>query len=169
MSKKVIGSNGGETMIREAAFEDLDQIQILVKEVHMMHYEARPDVYVDVDKPMSNEYFNMLLENEAVKIFVKELENEIVAYIIFKVNEVYNVPVLKPYKNIFIDALAVKYTHRKKGYGKDLFDYTKAYGESIGANSVQLTVWDFNKAAIKFYESLGMSTRNLKMELPLGE
>jgi diamine N-acetyltransferase len=32
---------------------------------------------------------------------------------------------------------------------------------------MQLTVWEFNKNAIKFYESLGMSTMNRRMELKL--
>ena len=38
---------------------------------------------------------------------------------------------------------------------------------SEGASSLQLSVWEFNQDAINFYEAVGMSMRNRKMELNL--
>lgn len=35
----------------------------------------------------------------------------------------------------------------------------------MGAQSLQLTVWEFNKDALAFYTSLGMHTRNRRLEL----
>lgn len=32
-------------------------------------------------------------------------------------------------------------------------------------DSIQLSVWNFNKDAIEFYKSMGMTVRNIKMEL----
>lgn len=46
-----------------------------------------------------------------------------------------------------------------------LFTHIVDYAKSNEASSIQLNVWDFNENAIKFYESLGMSTRNRRMEL----
>ena len=33
-----------------------------------------------------------------------------------------------------------------------------------GLDAVELNVWAFNKSAIKFYSSLGMSVKNMKLE-----
>jgi diamine N-acetyltransferase len=39
------------------------------------------------------------------------------------------------------------------------------FAKAEGTISIQLIVCEFNKNAIKFYESVGMSARNRKMEL----
>ena len=64
----------------------------------------------------------------------------------------------------FIEDIVVDNNHRKKGIGKKLYDYLldKAIKENI--NAIELNVWSFNKSAIKFYESLGMSVKNMKLE-----
>lgn len=59
-----------------------DKISALVKEVHCIHVKNRPDVYVDVENPFTEERFKEILNDDKTKIFVAEDgNNEIIAYI----------------------------------------------------------------------------------------
>ena len=152
-------------MIREAVINDFEQLQSIVQEVHNLHCEARPDVYNDVTEPLSKDYFNGLIINNETKVFVIDIENEIVAYSILKVSKTQNIPILRPSAYVYIDDLAVKASYRNNGLGKKLFAYIKEFAKDINADSIQLNVWEFNKPAIDFYESIGMKTRNRRMEI----
>lgn len=47
--------------VREAIITDYIEINNLVKEVHNLHVENRPDVYVNTDTPLIKEDFYELL------------------------------------------------------------------------------------------------------------
>ncbi|MDP4134176.1 MAG: GNAT family N-acetyltransferase [Bacillota bacterium] len=153
--------------IREAIANDYISISNLVKEVHNLHVKNRPDVYLKVDNPFQKEQFEDLLNSNNTKIFVVEDTNskELMAYSIVQIMISRNIQILIPSQSAYIDDFCVKSSYQKKGIGKLLFEYILDYAKAKGASTVQLTVWEFNKNAIKFYESLGMSTRNRRMEL----
>nr|WP_284698154.1 GNAT family N-acetyltransferase [Thermoanaerobacterium thermosaccharolyticum] len=70
-------------------------------------------------------------------------------------------------KFVYIDDLCVSSTHRRKGVGRKLFRHIVDYVKKSGYDTLELTVWEFNSDAIKFYESLGMTTKNRRMELKI--
>ena len=74
---------------------------------------------------------------------------------------------MKPSTIAYIDDFCISSSYQHQGYGAQLFDYLKEYAKEQGATSLQLTVWEFNEPAIAFYEKMGMSTRNRRLELPL--
>ncbi|SHF32476.1 Acetyltransferase (GNAT) family protein [Thermoanaerobacter uzonensis DSM 18761] len=154
--------------IREAELNDYKSISTLVKEVHSLHVKNRPDVYVDVENPFTEERFKEILNDEKTRIFVVEdSNNEIIAYSIIEVMTTRNIPILKERKFVYIDDLCVSSNHRREGIGKKLFGYIVDYAKNSGYDALELTVWEFNSDAIKFYESLGMATRNRRMELKI--
>ncbi|MGL4850574.1 MAG: GNAT family N-acetyltransferase, partial [Clostridium sp.] len=55
----------------------------------------------------------------------------------------------------------------KQGLGKMLFNHIIEDAKKNESDLIQLVVWDFNKDAIKFYKALGMTNRNIRMELQL--
>lgn len=154
--------------IREALFNDYKSISTLVKEVHSLHVKNRPDVYVDVENPFTEERFKEILNDDKGKIFVVEdSNNEIIAYSIVEIMTTRNIPILKERKFVYIDDLCVSSNHRRKGIGRMLFKYIVDYAKKLGYDTLELTVWEFNSDAIKFYESLGMTTKNRRMELKI--
>jgi ribosomal protein S18 acetylase RimI-like enzyme len=154
--------------IREAELNDYKSISTLVKEVHSLHVKNRPDVYVDVENPFTEERFKEILNDEKTRIFVVEdSNNEIIAYSIIEVMTTRNIPILKERKFVYIDDLCVSSNHRRKGVRKKLFGYIADYAKNSGYDALELTVWEFNSDAIKFYKSLGMATRNRRMELKI--
>lgn len=156
--------------IREGNMSDFEELNVLVLEVHKLHVKNRPDVYVDVDMPLSKQYLQEILSGDSdTKLFVVENCNngELLAYSIVKVMTHKNIQIFIPMTFAYIEDFCVKASSKKKGIGKLLFEYVKNYAKSQGALSLQLVVWEFNNNAIKFYEAMGMSTRNRRMELDL--
>ena len=155
--------------IREGNINDYEEIRDLVKEVHLLHVKNRPDIYIDIENPFEKEDFEEILNSNNTKVLIaQDIDNEeIVAYSIIQVMNTRNIQILIQSKFIYIDDLCVKSNYHKQGIGKMLFKYIVNYSKEIGASSIQLNVWEFNEDAIKFYESLGMNTRNRRMEISI--
>ena len=155
--------------IRDAVANDYIEINNLVVEVHNLHVKNRSDVYVDVDNPLMREHFDDLLSANDTKLFVVEdtSNKDLVAYSIVKIMTPRSIQILAPSRFAYLDDFCVKFSHQKNGIGRFLFQHIVDYAKTEGASSLQLVVWEFNKDAIKFYEALGMSARNRRMELNL--
>ena len=48
--------------------------------------------------------------------------------------------------------------------GKALYEYALEFAKSIGCYNVTLNVWAENKAALSFYEAMGLKVQRLGME-----
>lgn len=155
--------------IRGAVRQDFNDVCNLAIQVHDLHLKNRPDVYVDVDNSMLKDYLDGVYNDTQNKLFVVENtdSNELVAFCIIKMMTTQSIPLLIQRRFALIENFCVKSGNRGKGIGKLLFQHTVNYARAKGASSLQLVVWEFNQDAIKFYDSMGMTTRNRKMELDL--
>ncbi|EHK2441507.1 GNAT family N-acetyltransferase [Clostridium perfringens] len=155
--------------IRFADKEDYKVINEIIREVHDLHVKNRPDVHIETDKSLSKEEFKEILGDDRYKMFlVQERESkEVVAFSLIQIIGPRNITILTPVKTALIDIFCVKENYRKSGIGKFLFEYIVSFVKKEEVNTLQLVVWEFNKEAIKFYESLGMQKRNISMELAL--
>lgn len=155
--------------IRGAVRQDFNDICNLAIQVHDLHLKNRPDVYVDVDNSMLENYLDGVYNDTQNKLFVVENtdSNELVAFCIIKMMTTQSIPLLIQRRFALIENFCVKSGNRGKGIGKLLFQHTVNYAREQGASSLELVVWEFNQDAIRFYDSMGMTTRNRKMELDL--
>ncbi|MCB2358224.1 GNAT family N-acetyltransferase [Clostridium estertheticum] len=154
--------------VREAISSDYIDISKLNTEVHNLHVKNRPDVF-NINNALLKEHFNNLLNTDDTKLFVVEDtdKKESIAYSTVKIIDMQSVSILIPRRVAYIDDFCVNSNYKKNGIGRLLFQYIVDYVRAEGALSLQLVVWEFNKGAICFYEKMGMSTRNKKMELNL--
>jgi ribosomal protein S18 acetylase RimI-like enzyme len=158
-----------ELIIRKAEFSDHEQIRTLVKEVHKLHVINRPDIYEDVLDPFTEVRYKSLLEDSKTEAYVAVSGDELAAYAFIKFISPAKIDLLKQYLICYIDDFCVKESFQRKGVGKKLFEYIKSRTAEKGASTLDLTVWEFNSNAIKFYESLGMNTKNRRMEIRLNK
>lgn len=74
------------------------------------------------------------------------------------------IPISKKRTIYFIEDIVVDKNSRRKGIGKKLYYFLKEQASKEKIDAIELNVWAFNESAIKFYESLGMSVKNMKFE-----
>ena len=150
-------------MIREMNLNDYEDVRILVKQIHELHLSNRPDIYNDGES-FPKEYFEKVL-NDANNLNYVYIENKkIVGVLIVAIQHTNPLPIIKPRTFYFIENIVVDKNHRRKGIAKKLFSYLTLKAKENNIDSIELNVWSFNTEAIKFYESMGMNIKNIRME-----
>ncbi|MCA0147243.1 MULTISPECIES: GNAT family N-acetyltransferase [Rossellomorea] len=155
-----------QTYIREATKNDYDAVHRIQRQVHEMHTKERPDHYKMADTTLDQDYFNNLVDGENTKVFLLE-EVQPIAYTILTIKNAAERPILIPKKVVYMDDFGVDQTFRGKGLGKRFFGEVVEYAKTIGADSLELGVWEFNENAIKFYESMNLKNKSRMMEIRL--
>ena len=69
-----------------------------------------------------------------------------------------------PFNSLFIDDLCVDQGLRGQHIGESLFEFVKAEAKRLGCYEVTLNVWAGNASAERFYEKMGMKTKERQME-----
>ena len=148
--------------IRKAIVTDIEKILFLEDQVFEIHLKARPD-YVK-NKSVNYDYLKKIIEENNKEIFIAEENNEVIGFCIIHIYELKNHPIFHDMINIEIENICVDKNHRKKGTGKRLFEEVKLFAKNNNARFIELTVWEFNQNAKKFYENMGMKIRENRME-----
>ena len=151
-------------MIREVCLSDFNAISNLESQVFHIHLNARPDM-IKPEGPFNRDYFETCLNDENVKIFVFEENEEILGYCITRKWWYSNHHLFYDMTILDINDMCVDEKARGKSIGRQLFNRAKEYAKEIGAAKIELSVWNFNKNARQFYEHLGMKERISRMEI----
>lgn len=151
-------------MIREMNLNDYEDVRILVKQIHELHLSNRPDIYNDGES-FPKEYFEKVLSDANNLNYVYIENKKIVGVLNATLQHTNPLPIIKPRTYYFIENLVVDKNHRRKGIAKKLFSYLTLKAKENNIDSIELNVWSFNTEAIKFYESMGMNIKNIRMEI----
>lgn len=150
-------------MIRKMELEDYEEVKEIFYEVHNLHLKNRPDIYKDGD-PLPKEVFQDFLNNREQLNYVYIINNKIVGVLIANILYTMENSIIKKRKICFIDSIGVRRENQHKGLGKELYNHLKNEISSKDIDAIELNVWNFNENAIKFYESLGMTIKNMRFE-----
>ena len=144
--------------------EDFKKVNELARQVHELHVQWRPDLFLSVENVISEEDFKMLIENK--EIVVSKVENEIVGYMMFNVREIIR-PTMRYRKQLSIEVICIDEKYRRKGIGTTLLKYAREIGEENKCTDLYLTVNEENKDAIKFYEKFGLKIKNIAYSMKI--
>ena len=150
--------------IRSMVLADYQEVDRLMAQVHRLHVEGRPDLYIDVEHIYSFEQFKEMVENEDMITILAE-ENERVLGICMISMRAKTCMVKR--RTAYMEDLCVDHDYRSRGIGKELFLYGKELAGNMGAERLDLMVWDFNDDARKFYEKMGMKPQRYIYETML--
>ncbi|MDV4151940.1 GNAT family N-acetyltransferase [Clostridium sp. AL.422] len=150
--------------IRLAKLSDYRKISVISKELHLYHLENRPDIYKEVRKTIYRAYFNELLKDRDVEVFVITLDENIVGYSIIRYINLKDIDLLNDKYFAYIDEICIKKAFRRQGLGRIFFEYIYTSAKNKGVDTLELGVWSFNKSAIDFYRAMGMVEKNIRME-----
>ena len=150
--------------IRDMKLEDYDAVDTLMQQLHKIHVNGRPDLYVEMEHPYSKEELTEKIYNKEVIALAAEEENRIVGLCIVVIKHRSGMVNMK---TAYVDDLVVDQSYQRRGIARSLFQEAEERAKALGAERMDLTVWSFNENALKFYESIGMVPQRYILEKPL--
>lgn len=151
-------------IIRDMTLQDYDAADKLMQHLHKLHFEARPDIYVQKEHPYSVEEFEENVASDKCICLAAEEDGEVVGICFVELRD-RSVMVEMPVA--MMNALCVDEAHQRKGIATKLFEETTKRAKDAGAKRLDLMLWGFNESARAFYESLGMKEQRRILEQEL--
>ena len=151
--------------IRRANENDIPRLLELLEQVLQIHADIRPDIFIPGTTKYTVNELTELLGKEEKPIYVAVNEEDVcVGYAFCQLQEQPFSTNMVPFKSLFIDDLCVDQQARGQHIGERLFEYVKNEAKRMGCYEVTLNVWAGNTSAEKFYEKMGMKTKERQME-----
>ena len=152
-------------IIRKAEEKDIPRIMELLEQVLQIHADIRPDIFIPGTTKYTVAELTELLKNEEKPIYVAVNEADVcIGYAFCQLQEQPFSNNMVPFKSLFIDDLCVDQQVRGQHIGERLFEFIKKEARKMNCYEVTLNVWTGNTAAEKFYEKIGMKTKERQME-----
>ena len=143
---------------------DYIEINNLAKQVHELHVNWRPDLFLSVNEVIKKEELKEKIDNG--EIFVAKLENNIVGYIIFNIKEKNN-PNMRYRKQLNIEAICIDEKNRGRGIGTELLKFVRVIAKKNNCTDMYLTLNEENINAIKIYEKFGFRVKNIAYSMQI--
>ena len=151
--------------IRKAQEKDISRIIELLGQVLQIHAEIRPDIFIPDTTKYTEQELAALLKDEKKPIYVAVNEEDVcMGYAFCQMKEQPFSNNMVQFQSLFIDYLCVDRFARGQHIGESLFDYVKQEAKRMGCYEVTLNVWAGNTSAEKFYEKMGMKTKERQLE-----
>jgi ribosomal protein S18 acetylase RimI-like enzyme len=158
-----------EISVRKATADDYGSMCELFAEVDALHRDNLPRIFQQPDgAAREKDYYLGLISDENVAFLVAEEGDSLVGYVHAIIKDAPAFPVFVPRRYAVVDAVVVRSGSQFHGIGRRLMDAAQAWAMAQGATSIELNVYEFNEAAISFYEGLGYQTLSRKMSKELG-
>ncbi|MCD8306878.1 MAG: GNAT family N-acetyltransferase [Clostridia bacterium] len=153
--------------IRRATPLDLEGINSLLKQVHEVHYEGRPDLFKPGMKKHPDDVLLSILQDDKRPVFVAvpaKDSHKILGYIFCVLEDYIGDYMHADIRTLYIDDLCVDEASRGQGIGSQLYHWASGYAAGLGCHNVTLNVWTCNPRAMGFYEHLGLKPYKICME-----
>lgn len=151
-----------QCLIRCAKPDDYNSVEKIMKQVHRLHVDWRPDIYKPADPVYSKEYFEKLVAEK--RLLVAEQEGDVTGLLSFVYRHIESDK--QQTRNVlFVDDLAVKEDCRGQGIGTSLLAFMKDKVEREHLDGLELQVNARNTAARKMYETFGFTEKSINLEL----
>ena len=151
--------------IRRANEKDIPRIIDLLGQVLEIHAEIRPDIFIPGTTKYTDAELSEMLKDDLKPIYVAVDENDFcVGYTFCQIQEQPFSNNMVQFKSLFIDDLCVDKNTRGQHIGEKLFEHVKSEAKRLGCYEVTLNVWAGNTSAEKFYEKMGLKTKERQLE-----
>ncbi len=152
-------------LIRRAKNKDIPRIHELLRQVCLVHYEGRPDLFKAGARKYTDAQLAEMIVDENRPIFVAADEDDNVMGYAFCIFEQYmDNNILTDVKTIYIDDLCVDENLRGRHIGRQLYEYVVEFAKKSGCYNLTLNVWSCNAPAMKFYEACGLKPQKVHLE-----
>ncbi len=151
--------------IRRAENKDIPEINDLLNQVCLVHYNGRPDLFKKGSRKYTDNQLSRIIEDDGRPIFVAVDDSDrVIGYVFCIFEQHIDNNILTDVKTLYIDDLCVEESLRGQHIGRKLYEYALDFAGKNGCYNLTLNVWSCNTAAIKFYESCGLKPQKVHME-----
>lgn len=149
--------------IRRAQNKDIEQMEKLLYQVHKVHSDKRPDLFIPGKKKYTRDELEKLIADDEKPIFVADENGAILGYA-FCVFQHNGNNSMVSFDTLYIDDLCVDENARGKKVGTALYNFVVDFAKKSGCYNLTLNVWACNESAQKFYEKCGLKIQKYGME-----
>jgi ribosomal protein S18 acetylase RimI-like enzyme len=160
---KILVYSPSDLIIREASIADHQAISLLHAQVEVLHAYGRPDAFQEPPQPRSTAFLQERLAEADAAMHVADIGGAVVGYAFVKLGRPPDDAIHRPRVFAYVEEVAVSSDHRRLGVGKALMQGVEGWARDRKVDQIELTVWEFNDEAMKFYESLGYATSYRRM------
>ena len=127
--------------VRRAEEKDIPAVMELLKQVNLVHYEGRPDLFKPATKYTEDE-LRRIIDNDQTPVFVCADENgRVLGHGFCVLQRPENTRLLKDILTLYIDDICVDEKARGMHVGKMIYEHITEYARQIGCYNVTLNVW----------------------------
>ncbi len=157
-----------DILVREARSADRKELSKIFSELLAHHNEALPEMFrIAGGAPRKKDAINFMLSDTSGALFVAECHGNIIGFIDVIIKEPQDTAITARRRYAEVHGVAVTSRYRRCGAGRLLMEKAEQWALRQKLAHIELHVWDFNKGAIAFYQSLGYSVRSHIMYKPL--
>ncbi|WKZ36896.1 MAG: GNAT family N-acetyltransferase [Anaerolineales bacterium] len=149
------------TNIRKATPQDAKILSDLCRDVQTIHAEHHADIFkLPQSADFAATFFEKMLADETVHIFIAENNGEALGYILCKLIEREETVFTFAMRYLLVDQISVGPEARGGGVGSVLMAHADDLADELGVSMIQLDSWAFNTGAHKFFEREGFQKFN---------
>jgi RimJ/RimL family protein N-acetyltransferase len=151
-------------IIREAGPGDLPALRPAFADVHAYHVRVEPGIFRDPgDEYPSTERHGELIDGEDRAILLGELDGEVIGFVTVQEVRTPDWSTHVPRRLLIVDTLSVRAAWCGRGYGTALMEAAHAWAAGRGIDEAELSVFEFNRPALRLYERLGYETSRRRL------
>jgi len=147
--------------IRPLAAADYDGFRPLMAQLHSLHVAGRPDLFREAEFISSRERYAQLLAEEDTLLLGAFKEGVLIG---FAAGEIRRRSMMMNTVSLYVTDLFVAEGARRGGAAACLLRELQARAKRAGAVRCDIMVWQFNEAALAFYEAQGFAVQRCILE-----
>ena len=153
-----------DILIRPAVESDIPRLEDLLYQVHGLHAEGRPDIFIPGCKKYTVEQLCAILSDTVnTPVFAAVLDGVLVGYC-FCIRQVQTAASMQKISTLYVDDLCVDEEKRGQHVGRALYEHVVEFARQSGCYNLTLNVWACNESAMRFYEKCGLVPQKIGME-----
>ena len=119
------------------------------------HHKQYPGYFKEFDQRLIQKSFELLLAKGMFQAIAAFIDGKPAGYALYYFKDIKDNPFRPAYKSLWVDQIAVSEDFQKAGVGSKLMSELENIALSEKADRMELTYWEGNDKAGKFYEKHG--------------
>lgn len=156
-----------DCVVRYAERSELERVNELRAMVNELHVEGRPDIFRPGFTDELKNYIYQKFDSENSDVIAALIDGTICGFAMVEYIDRPASPYRLSQHSVVIDELGVDDAYRRRGVASALVAFCRQEARRKGFERIELNMWEFNEAALSFYEAVGFRTFRRYLELDL--